>query len=281
MAKLPPAELADYEFNIRSFHLEKTFGWSGLFFEGDDRGFSLRPSGPISITSRIWQRFTFHAESGSLGRITTTSDPSRAPWSDKPYKYSETLKPKGRVLSTYHHAPPSVHRYRISGNYGGVNHAMPGSGEMQENLGLSYVPTLNVSYRILIDIDRAKRHMDLVAYVKGDGFPNCEAFIVGPGQTPVFLGVHVRKGMPATTLAANLNYPMIACAVRLPLGREGQFTGMIGDELARRRNNETELTYQTIEEWNQRFLSISPNSGHCMGLEQPDLKGLFDLECLL
>lgn len=48
MAKLPPAELTEYEFNFRSFHPEKTFGWSGLFFEGDDRGFS-----PLALTAVI------------------------------------------------------------------------------------------------------------------------------------------------------------------------------------------------------------------------------------
>lgn len=46
-------QLADYEINIRSFHPEKTFGWSGLMFEGDNRGFSLKPSGVKPITSRI------------------------------------------------------------------------------------------------------------------------------------------------------------------------------------------------------------------------------------
>jgi len=46
-------QLANYEINIRSFHPEKDFGWSGLMFEGDNRGFSLKPSGIKPTTSRI------------------------------------------------------------------------------------------------------------------------------------------------------------------------------------------------------------------------------------
>lgn len=281
MTKLPPAELASYEFNIRSFHPEKTFGWSGLFFEGDNRGFSSRPSGRNSPTSRVWQRFLLHTELGSISGLQTRSDPSKAPWSDQPQKYGDRLAPTERVNLENRKLPGSISQFRITGSYGGVNHAMFGSKIMQENLGFSYVPTLDVSYEILVDVDRVNRHIDLVAYIKGDGFPNCEAFVVGPGQTPVFLGVHVRKGMPATTLALNANYPMIACAIRLPINRDGSFRGEVGDELARKTAGKKEIEYQSISDWNARFAAINPNNGHCMGLEQSDLEGLFSLECLL
>ena len=282
MTKLSPAELASYEFNIRSFHPEKTFGWSGLFFEGDNRGFSLRPSGRNFPTSRVWQRFLLNTEPGSVSALVTRSDPSKAPWSGQSQYYSdEALLPSERVALEARKLPGSISQLRISGSYGGVNHAMYGSAIMQEKLGFSYVPTLDVSYEILVDVDRVNRHVDIVTYVKGDGFPNCEAFVVGPGQTPVFLGVHVRKGMPATTLALNANYPMIACAIRLPINRDGSFQGEVGDELARKKSGKKEIEYRSISDWNARFVSINPNSGHCMGLEQSDFEGLFSLECLL
>lgn len=35
----------EFQFNIRSFHPETDFGWSGLKFERDNRGFSNFPSG--------------------------------------------------------------------------------------------------------------------------------------------------------------------------------------------------------------------------------------------
>lgn len=283
MSSQKPAELADYQFNIRSFHPNKTFGWSGLFFEGDDRGFSLKPSGRKFPTSRIWQRFTLNTKSGKVSEIQTKSDPSKAWWGDESVEYKkEHQRPKWRVKASTRESSSSVKRYQITGHYGGENYAMPGSGELKEHLGFTYVPTLNVSYKILVDVDRHNRHIDVVTYVKGDGFPNCEAFVVGPDSTPVFLGVHVRKGAAPTTLAANLGYPMIAAAIRLPINRDGSFSGKIGDELARRRAGKRELEYQSISDWNARFRSISPNSGRCRGIEEPEhLEDLVEWGCYL
>lgn len=283
MSSKKPVEFADYQFSIRSFHPNKTFGWSGLFFEGDDRGFSLKPSGRKFPTSRIWQRFTLNGKSGTIREARTSSDPSKAPWEDDSVEYKKRYqRPKGRVTSSTRELPSGVKHHEISGRYGGENHAMPGSGELKDNLGFTYVPTLNVSYKILVDVDRINRHIDIVAYVKGDGFPNCEAFVVGPGDTAVFLGVHVRKGAAPLSLAANLGYPMIASAVRLPLNRDGSFSGKIGDELARRRAGKRELEYQSISDWNARFRSISPNSGRCKGIETPEnLEDLVEWGCYL
>ncbi|MFK3858102.1 hypothetical protein [Pseudoalteromonas rhizosphaerae] len=76
-------QLANYEINIRSFHPEKDFGWSGLMFEGDNRGFSLKPSGIKPITSRIWHRLRLSTKNSKISSIDTISDPSKAPWEDK------------------------------------------------------------------------------------------------------------------------------------------------------------------------------------------------------
>ncbi len=56
------AKLGTYEINIRSFHPGKNFGLFGLFFEGEARSYSLKPSGlsgdaDTEVTSRIWHRF--------------------------------------------------------------------------------------------------------------------------------------------------------------------------------------------------------------------------------
>ena len=140
MTKLPPAELASYEFNIRSFHPEKTFGWSGLFFEGDNRGFSLRPSGRNFPTSRVWQRFLLNTEPGSVSALVTRSDPSKAPWSGQSQYYSdEALLPSERVALEARKLPGSISQLRISGSYGGVNHAMYGSARSLARKKLSIV----------------------------------------------------------------------------------------------------------------------------------------------
>ncbi|SQD80703.1 hypothetical protein [Moritella yayanosii] len=167
------------------------------------------------------------------------------------------LSPKGSANSAFVKGVPNgVSHYTIKGKYGGVNHAMPGSPELQKNFGFSYVPTLDVNYQIKVSLDRAKRHVD------------------SKGQS-VFLGVHVRKGAAPVSLSLNLNYPMIACAVRLPIDDDGNFEGTIGDEITRRSDSDTKLTYQKIEVWNQKFLQIYPNHGHCMALEKASLDGFF------
>ena len=98
-------QLANYEINIRSFHPEKDFGWSGLMFEGDNRGFSLKPSGIKPTTSRIWHRLQLSTKNGKINSVDTISDPSKAPWEDKKRIYSGNLAPKGRV--TLKDKPPT------------------------------------------------------------------------------------------------------------------------------------------------------------------------------
>ncbi|MBL1417199.1 MAG: hypothetical protein COB27_010015 [Moritella sp.] len=266
----------EFQFNIRSFHPEKDFGWTGLKFEGDNRSFSNLPSGNGYPTSRIWHRFTLHTDSGTASAHVTRSDPSKAPWSNESREYDGVLAPKGSVNATFvKGAPNGVSHFTIKGKYGGVNHAMPGSPFLQKKIGVSYVPTLDVNYQIKISLDRTKRHVDIVIYVSGDAFPNCEAFVVDSKGHSVFLGVHVRKGAAPVSLSLNLNYPMIACAVRLPIDSDGNFEGKIGDEIARRRDLGTKLTYHKIEEWNHKLLQINPNHGHCMALEKASLDGCF------
>lgn len=93
------AKLASYDFNIRSFHPEKSFGWSGLNFSGDDRGFSLKPSGSNLLSSRIWHKFTLDTVDGGILHDKTRSDDSHAFWSDQSYKYDDpALVPKAQIF---------------------------------------------------------------------------------------------------------------------------------------------------------------------------------------
>ncbi|MBH0057560.1 hypothetical protein I6F65_11360 [Pseudoalteromonas sp. SWXJZ94C] len=267
--------MADYEINIRSFHPEKDFGWSGIWFEGDNRGFSLKPSGVKPTTSRIWHKFTLSTSKKKVKNILTKSDPSKAPWSDKPKDYEKELEPRGRLTIKDDKLPNGNLKLTIKGQYGGVNHAMPRSEIWTRDLGFSYVPTLNVNYKIIIEIDVVNNYMDIVTYITGDAFPNCEAFIVGPGGQPISLGIHVRKGGAPLSLALNSDYPMIASAVRLPLNKNGSFEGNVGDELFRQANNHPKLNFHKITDWNYRFISIPPNSGHCMLTEKASLENCF------
>lgn len=267
-------DLPKYEFNIRSFHPNKSFGWSGLFFSGDNRGFSLKPSKNPKVTSRIWHRLEVDYARASLIKE-TKSDPSKAPWADSYKSYElEALSPKSDIFFF----DKNINRqgivgFKLEGRYRGSNHAMPLSTELQKATGKTYVPSINVKYRINIDFDKINKHVDLVVYITGDGFPNCEAFMVGPGGTRLFLGTHVREGIAPRRLALNLDSPMIACAVRLPVDSKGQLTGKVGDELARRAENRRNIQFEDIESWNQRFLNRSPNHDRCMLTEELNIRG--------
>ncbi|WP_192497417.1 hypothetical protein [Halospina sp. K52047b] len=265
-----PAELAEYEFNIRSFHPKETFGWSGLYFEGDDRRFSLKPNSHPKITSRIWHRVIVNTKPEAEPRTVTGSDASNHPLADEPYEYKgKAIKPKDRITSKFYKLAKGSNGkgIRIDGGYKGQNHLMPFSEDMKKTLGFTYVPTLNVNYKIRAYVDRDNRHLDLVTFIKGDGFPNCEAFVVGPDDTRVFLGIHVRKGVAPLSLRGNPNHPMIASAVRLPLNQDGSFSGTIADLLSSNLSKKGRGAFLSISDWNTQFASTSPNNGRYTGYE--------------
>jgi hypothetical protein len=270
------AALATYEFNIRSFHPEKTFGWSGFYFHGDDRGFSLQPSRvgkDAPVTSRIWHRFAFSTATGGVTRSETFSNPSGHGASLEAYD-RPNVRPRGGVTPGRRTGTTERPTYMIRGRYGGENYLMPLAESMKDLLGFTYVPTLDVEFQIWLTVDRIAMHLDAVAYVTGDGFPNCEAFLVDPRGKAAFLGIHVRKGAPIWSLPANLSYPMIAGALRLKVDRQGNFTGQLADEIGRRRAGRRDLAYQTIDSWNQKHLASDPNRGHAMWLEDiPFIEG--------
>ena len=262
------AKLARYELNVRSFHPGKTFGWSGLNFEGDARGFSLGASGisggvGAEVTSRIWHRFKVDALSGETLNVETESNDSGKIGGNHT-RYDGALKPKGGAWPVLRKEDGPITTLHIDGGYAGENHAFFPSAELKKNLGVTFVPSLDVSYKFVITIDRVSKHMDIVSYVSGDGFPNCEAFIVDSAGTAVFLGIHVRKGAALFSLWGDKKYPMIASAIRLGLDDNGNFNGVIANELKRRQQNKEKLESHPISEWNNFFLNLDPSAERWM-----------------
>jgi len=217
------AKAVNYQFNIRSFHPEKSFGWSGLNFQGDNRGFSLEPSGRNLVTSRIWHQISINPSASTVLIGKTESDPSQAPWQGKPYEYNSLdLKPKSRIFRT----PPSKKPdgktiSTVKGQYWGANHAMPLSTTLQENFEGTYVPEIDVSYTLVFTVNLKERYINIGALVEGDGFPNTEAFITDPSGNSVFLGIHVRQGAAPLTLMANFTHKLFGAVIRLPLKQNG------------------------------------------------------------
>jgi len=189
------AKLGTYEINIRSFHPGKNFGLFGLFFEGDARSYSLKPSGlsgdaDTEVTSRILHRFFINsAISEVLFSQTESNDSGIA--GEEHIRYDGELKPKGGGTPTVKTTKGAVTTIVIEGKYAGENHAVPFSSKVKEWTGTTFVPSLDVGYKIILTIDRISKYVDVVTDIKGDGFPNCEAFISDASGAAVFLGVHV------------------------------------------------------------------------------------------
>ena len=61
---------------------------------------------------------------------------------------------------------------------------------------------------------------------------------------------------------------MIASAIRLGLDDYGNFSGMMGNELKRRKDGKKEMDYHPIEEWNKFFLELDPSSDRNMIIHQ-------------
>lgn len=267
------AKLATYEINVRSFHPAKNFGALGFWYEADARGFSLKPSGlsgvpGTQVTSRIWHRFFVQtADNNVTGTITESNDSGRI--GGEHTHYDGALKPKGGSWPSVKTEKGAVTTVWVDGGYAGENHAFPGSTLAKKLTGITFVPSLDVSYNITMTIDRVAKHIDIVTYITGDGFPNCEAFISDASGKSVFLGVHVRKGAPITSLPGDKKYPMIASAIRLDIDDDGNFKGVLGNELRRRKLKKDNLEMRPLQEWNDFFLNLDPSEGRSSFLLEP------------
>lgn len=268
VVNLKLAKLARYELNIRSFHPAKTFGWSGFNYEGDARGFSLSASGKsgssgAKVTSRIWHRFAIDTNAGEVLDVEIESNDS-GKQGEAHTQYDGELQPKGGSWPLVKKESGPVTTVFVDGGYAGENHAFPASANTKKITGMTFVPSLDVSYKIVMTIDRVSKHMDIVTYVTGDGFPNCEAFIVDAAGTAIFLGIHVRKSAALFALWGDKKYPMIASAIRLDLDDNGNFNGLIANELKRRKQNKEKLEFHPIAEWNNFFVNLDPSAERWM-----------------
>ncbi len=270
---------ARYTLNIRSFHPQKSFGYSGFWFRGDNRGFTTAPSN--TITSRISHSLDISLSKGDIFDPAINSDPSRHPLMENPHRYQNGKGPQYRIRSKQFSYAQGQERRRaaISGLYWGRNYAMPFSESLEETTGITYVPAINVQYFIFLEANLTERYLDVIVEVTGDGFPNHEALLRGPHGKPVFLGGHVRDYTPALSLPGQgSGNKLMACAARLFLGPFGEFNGNIHKIGPRQRDANGNLkserfSYRSIEAWNRDLTSRNPNAGRCMALESMSLEG--------
>ncbi|KQZ95187.1 hypothetical protein ASD74_14535 [Rhizobium sp. Root564] len=253
----------------RSFHPRANFRTGGLFFHGDNRGFSGSPS----ATARIFHIIKINLKAARFEAVICDSDPSSNPLLTKETgldfsnDYSQPEK-KPR----HGEDPKNITPYREDGNqnvnlrvqYAGKNFAFPfadGSEELEKwgvpkdtphhvlggevSDGSNYtgassffpfelrspvtfkdgidvrspvarteerwsgaVPDLDVVNNVSVRINRDTKKADITCVITGDGFPNCESFLLDGANQLVFLASHVRTGTPITQLPGNRQIPM-------------------------------------------------------------------------
>ncbi len=241
--ELDYAKLAKYEVNVRSFHPNKQFEPGGFRFHGDNRGFSLgesyfgKKNSPSACTSRIWQCYNLRMDLKATGVLDEDKDtdlkqesnpsaPGPDAWSifgkEEPYEQKE-YKPQGTLIATNVNVPHGGQKeVAVRSWYGGENHAFITSRTFQKT-GWTPVPTLDVHAELYVKVERIALYMDILSLVYGDGFPNSEAFIKDNAGNKVFLGTHVRIGVPATHLAGDQKRLMWANAIRVAIDPDGNF----------------------------------------------------------
>ncbi|WP_228714912.1 hypothetical protein [Acinetobacter pullicarnis] len=235
--------------NLRSFHPNRQFEAKGLFFHGDNRGFSLGnsyydsnspdkiPAG--SVTSRVWSRSNIDlpilSSSKELKTIEIESNPSKpldifpANLLGHDQNYAdEKYKPKGTLnVNVPEIKFESPRSFIFKSYYGGENHAFILSQTAQDMTGATFVPTLDVWHEFMIRIERINKYMDISSLVYGDGFPNTEGFIEDSKGHKVFIGTHIRIGSAATHLFGKNTRLMWANAIRIGLNEDGTFNNTL------------------------------------------------------
>lgn len=226
--------------HTRSFHPRASFGATGLGFSGDNRGFS---TGITSrTTSRIKSEVFISLQGATVFAPRPRSDPSHHPYGMSSDYTSESEQPTGRFTGG-----PSVTPYRPDGAqhvsftyaYRGQNHAAvpkavigglidnPLGNWLNRQVETATVPDLDVTISFSLAIDRAARKAHITANMRGDGFPNAEAFLLDPTGAPIFLVSHVRVGTATGQLWGNALIRMASCALLVDLNDADGWAGPV------------------------------------------------------
>ncbi|SCX09183.1 MULTISPECIES: hypothetical protein [Agrobacterium] len=82
-----------------------------------------------------------------------------------------------------------------------------GSAKVWERWG-GMVPDLDVTHEFSFRINRSSKKIQVSSAISGDGFPNCESFLLDSAKNVIFLGTHIRIGTAATQLPSGRSLPM-------------------------------------------------------------------------
>lgn len=194
----------------RSFHPDSDFGLGGFGFHGDNRGFKY----DLGVTSRIRHQVTLSLNPNRIVDNKPISDPSVSAGGFVTERYTNPDKqPTG---GTTGHITP----YRADGDqhgsivvtYAGQNFAMPMSDRFID-FYKTVVPILDVTNNIQLHIDRTQKKIQISCRLVGDGFPNCETFMIDSGGQACFLASHVRVGSASGQLWDNRKIAMCSTLI--------------------------------------------------------------------
>jgi hypothetical protein len=230
--------MTKYYVHTRSFHPGKTFGSSGLGFSGDNRGFATG----FGVTSRIKHMFEIDLASARVVNKKPVSDPSHHEGMGITQNYTDPRKQpkseKGEDSIVMPYRKESNQSFRATISYHGKNFAFPGTDWEQEipYTGLSistrhgakrFVPDLDVTNTVFGHVDRAGKKLYVTCELKGDGFPNCETFMVDQSGTPLFLCSHIRVGVATAQLFGDRRIPMGRAQLEVDLNSDDSFASKV------------------------------------------------------
>ncbi|MFO7858891.1 MAG: hypothetical protein R6V11_08215 [Ectothiorhodospiraceae bacterium] len=258
-----------YQVTIRSFHPDESFEEEGLWFRGDDRGFSTQPND--KVTSRIYYSMDIDLAKGQIAHRHIDSDESVQPHFGLEYEYTDHGPEEEIKWKEFVNGSDGVHVAWISGRYRGTNHAVPLSEWSAEWLGSSFVPSIHVHYELAFIFDGQRQILDFIANLRGNAYPNHEVLIRDLDGRAIFVGGHVRSGTAYTQLGdSRANSNLLTNAVRIGLNASGRFDNQVAELDPGQRwlggHHLDDARYRSVEAWNKEYRDLNPNAGHSTGL---------------
>lgn len=156
-----------------------------------------------------------------MGTTQTYEDPKKQP----------TSSVSGSVLP---YRKDGDQRFEAVISYRGKNYAFPGADwetrvpgtplSISPRHGIRRsVPDLDVTNTVFGHLDRTNRKLHMTCDLRGDGFPNCESFLVDGANQVLFLASHIRVGAATMQLWGDRRIPMGRCQLEVDLNADDTF----------------------------------------------------------
>ncbi len=188
----------------------------------------------------------------------------------------QRVQPKG--TATYQgtpHTPGAIQHITVTTHHGGQNFAMPemnATNQRERNdayqASKTVVPVLDVFGKLDIVFDPAHKIMKINYVMTGDGFPDCEAFLIDEHDKSVFLATHIRYGSATGQLWGEKHLPMAETNIDVEMKEDYSF----GDHVTCHKcwdyvdtgsgtiHFEKRFSSGTVDQWNKLHSSRTTQS---------------------